>query len=415
MLAWQVETKVGVMFDVAAFRAEFAFFRHNPEWVYLDNAASTHKPAAVLASMQQFYAQDYSNVHRGAHALSQRATALFEQARADVAAFFNASSPAEIIWSAGATGALNQLAFGLVGSVLQSGDCVLITTLEHHANIVPWQFHTASVGVELAVVPLMPNHHLDLAAYAKLLAEKKPKVVSFTHVSNGLGHVTPIHDFIDLAKKHGAITIVDGSQGASYQAVDVQALDCDFYVCSAHKLYGPTGVGILYGKTAMLEQLRPLCYGGEMIKQVTFAKTTLNQLPYRLEAGTPNIAGAIGFAAALNWLSQFDFTAMAQYKQHLLSQLWHGAKAIPGVQLLSTVENNAGIVSLNLQNEHPSDLAVLLDQQKIAVRAGTHCAMPLFQAIQQPGAVRLSLAPYTTVAEIEQTIDAIAAAADLLA
>ena len=403
------------MFDVAAFRAEFAFFRDNPAWIYLDNAASMQKPDSVLACMQRFYQQDYSNVHRGAHALSRRATALFEQARVDVASFFNAPSPTEIIWTAGATGALNQLAFGLVGNILQPGDCVLITTLEHHANIVPWQFHTASHGVELAVVPLLANHHLDLAAYTSLLVEKKPKVVSFTHVSNGLGHVTPIQDFIDLAKKHGAITIVDGSQGASYQRVDVQALDCDFYLCSAHKLYGPTGIGMLYGKSALLELLRPLNYGGEMIKQVTFANTTLNQLPYRLEAGTPNIAGAIGFAAALNWLSQFDFAHLASHKQQLLTQLWQGAKAISGVHLLSTVENNAGIVSLNLQNEHPSDLAVLLDQQNIAVRAGTHCAMPLFQAMQQPGAVRFSLAPYNTTEEIERTIAAIAAAADILA
>lgn len=403
------------MFDVAAFRAEFAFFRDNPAWIYLDNAASMQKPDSVLACMQRFYQQDYSNVHRGAHALSRRATALFEQARVDVASFFNAPSPTEIIWTAGATGALNQLAFGLVGNILQPGDCVLITTLEHHANIVPWQFHTASHGVELAVVPLLANHHLDLAAYTSLLVEKKPKVVSFTHVSNGLGHVTPIQDFIDLAKKHGAITIVDGSQGASYQRVDVQALDCDFYLCSAHKLYGPTGIGMLYGKSALLELLRPLNYGGEMIKHVTFANTTLNQLPYRLEAGTPNIAGAIGFAAALNWLSQFDFAHLASHKQQLLTQLWQGAKAISGVHLLSTVENNAGIVSLNLQNEHPSDLAVLLDQQNIAVRAGTHCAMPLFQAMQQPGAVRFSLAPYNTTEEIERTIAAIAAAADILA
>lgn len=403
------------MFDVAAFRAEFAFFRDNPAWIYLDNAASMQKPDSVLACMQRFYQQDYSNVHRGAHALSRRATALFEQARVDVASFFNAPSPTEIIWTAGATGALNQLAFGLVGNILHPGDCVLITTLEHHANIVPWQFHTASHGVELAVVPLLANHHLDLAAYASLLVKKKPKVVSFTHVSNGLGHVTPIQDFIDLAKKHGAITIVDGSQGASYQRVDVQALDCDFYLCSAHKLYGPTGIGMLYGKSALLELLRPLNYGGEMIKHVTFANTTLNQLPYRLEAGTPNIAGAIGFAAALNWLSQFDFAHLASYKQQLLTQLWQGAKAISGVHLLSTVENNAGIVSLNLQNEHPSDLAVLLDQQNIAVRAGTHCAMPLFQAMQQPGAVRFSLAPYNTTEEIERTIAAIAAAADILA
>jgi selenocysteine lyase/cysteine desulfurase len=187
---------------------------------------------------------------------------------------------------------------------------------------------------------------------------------------------------LTLAKQHGAITIVDGSQGVSYEKVDVQALDCDFYLCSAHKLYGPTGIGVLYGKTAMLEQLRPLHYGGEMIKQVSFSKTSFNQLPYRLEAGTPNIAGAIGFAAAINWYQQFDIHAIQAYKQQLLQQLWQGVHAIPGIELLSTVENNAGIVSLNLQNEHPADVAVLLDQQKIAVRAGTHCAMPLFQALQ---------------------------------
>ena len=403
------------MFDVAAFRAEFAFFQHHPDWVYLDNAASTQKPAAVLQSMQQFYQQDYSNVHRGAHALSQRATSLFEQARADIAAFFNAASPSEIIWTSGATAALNQLAFGLTGTLLQQGDCILLTALEHHANIVPWQFHTAAIGAEIAVVPLLANHHLDMAAYAALLAEKKPKIVSFTHVSNGLGHITPLNDMIALAKKHGALTIIDGSQGVSYERVDVQALDCDFYLCSAHKLYGPTGIGVLYGKTAMLEQLKPLHYGGEMIKQVSFTKTSFNQLPYRLEAGTPNIAGAIGFAAAINWYRRFDINALQAYKQQLLQQLWQGVQAIPGIELLSTVENNAGIVSLNLQNEHPADVAVLLDQQKIAVRAGTHCAMPLFQALQQPGAVRLSLAPYNTEAEIGQTLQALTTAAELLA
>jgi SufS family cysteine desulfurase len=403
------------MFDVAAFRAEFAFFQHHSDWVYLDNAASTQKPGAVLQSMQQFYQQDYSNVHRGAHGLSQRATALFEKARADIAAFFNAASPCEIIWTAGATAALNQLAFGLTGTILQQGDCILLTALEHHANIVPWQFHSAAFGVDIAVVPLTTNNHLDSTAFAALLAEKKPKVVSFTHVSNGLGHVSPLTQMLTLAKQHGAITIVDGSQGVSYEKVDVQALDCDFYLCSAHKLYGPTGIGVLYGKTAMLEQLRPLHYGGEMIKQVSFSKTSFNQLPYRLEAGTPNIAGAIGFAAAINWYQQFDMHAIQAYKQQLLQKLWQGVHAISGIELLSTVENNAGIVSLNLQNEHPADVAVLLDQQKIAVRAGTHCAMPLFQALQQPGAVRLSLAPYNTEAEIAQTLQALATAADLLA
>lgn len=402
------------MFDVAAFRAEFAFFAENPQWVYLDNAATTHKPQAVISAMSEFYQRHNSNVHRAAHRLSQRATAEFEQARMDIAQFLNAKKALEIIWTSGATAAFNQLVFGMIGPILQPGDSVLLTALEHHANIVPWQFHAQPFGVQLQVVPLDARNHLDIAAFEQLLTTR-PKVVSFTHVSNALGHVSPIKTLIQLAKRAGAITIVDGSQGISFEKVDVQALDCDFYICSGHKLYGPTGIGVLYGKETWLAQLKPLFYGGEMIKQVSFAHTTLNELPYRLEAGTPNIAGAIGFAAAVRWLSQYDSTAMTAHKQQLLQRLLAGLQTMTAIEVLSTADNNAGIISLNMRDEHPSDLAVLLDQQHIAVRAGTHCAMPLFQALKRTGAVRLSLAPYNTAAEIDFCLAAIQQSVELLA
>ena len=400
-------------FDVSTFRAEFAFFQQQPDWVYLDNAATMHKPAAVIAAETQFYQKFNSNVHRGAHQLSQQATALFEQARDDIASILNAAHREEMIWCSGATAALNQLAAGLTGTVLQPGDRVLLTTLEHHANIVPWQFYAQQHGVILDVVPLTADHRLDLVEFQRLLS-LKPKVVSLSHVSNVLGHIQPIAELIQQAKTAGAITIIDGAQGIVHQLPDLQQLDCDFYVFSGHKIYGPTGIGVLYGRKHLLEQLKPLLYGGEMIRHVSFAHTQLNQLPYRLEAGTPNIAGAIGLAAALRWLKQWDLSAIQQHKQQLLQHLWQGLAQMPAIELLSGNTENAGIVAFNIRGEHPSDVAALLDQQHIAVRAGTHCAMPLFQAIGRSGAVRLSLAAYTQASDIDRTLAAIEQAVALL-
>lgn len=402
------------MFDVEKFRQQFPFFQQHSALIYLDSAASSQKPSAVLNAMTEFYQQNYSNVHRGAYALSQLATAQFEDARLVLAKFLNAADPSQIIWTSGATMALNQLAFGLMGTVLNTGDCVLLTALEHHANIVPWQFHGEPLKIAIEVTPLDANNQLDLAAFQQLLHSKRPKVVSFTHVANGLGHRNPIAKMVQLAKEVGAITIIDGSQGISDEPVDVQALDCDFYLCSGHKLYGPTGIGVLYGKTEQLAKLRPLCYGGEMIKQVSFHKTTLNDLPFRLEAGTPNIVGAIGFAAAVRWYTEQNQQDLHQHKQQLLQQLWQGLAAMPELEIFSSLADNAGIVSCNIRHEHPSDFAVLLDQQHVAARAGTHCAMPLFQALQQPGAVRFSLAPYNTADEINRTLQAVKAAVELL-
>jgi cysteine desulfurase/selenocysteine lyase len=397
---------LSLTFDIVAFRAEFAFFDQHPDLVYLDNAATMHKPAAVIDAETGFYQRFNANVHRGAHQLSQQATQKFEYARDTVAAFINARAREEIIWCSGATHALNQLAYGLMGTVLQPGDRVLITALEHHANIVPWQFYCEQQGVILDVVPLDNHHQLNQVEYQRLLA-RKPKVVSISHISNVLGHIQPVLTMVQQAKAMGAITIIDGAQGIVSQQPDMQQLDCDFYVFSGHKIYGPTGIGVLYGKLHQLELLRPFLYGGEMIQQVSFTGTTLNQLPYRLEAGTPNIAGAIGLAAALEWFQRWDQPAITAHKQHLLQLLFAGLEQLPAIKILSQRQNNAGIVAFNVQGEHHSDVATLLDQQQIAVRAGTHCAMPLFAAIEKPGAVRISLAAYNTTEEIERTLGAI--------
>lgn len=400
------------MLTAADFRAQFPFFAAHPDWVYLDNAATTHKPQSVMARELAFYQQLNSNVHRAAHGLAQQATSAFEQARTTVHQFLQPATDSQLIWTSGTTAGLNQLAFGLMGTVLQPGDHILLSALEHHANIVPWQFHCERFGVTIDVVPLNHEHRLDLVAFQQLL-EKKPKVVSLSHVSNGLGHIQPIQAMVAAAKAAGALTIIDGAQGVSAGPLNLAHIDCDFYLFSGHKLYGPTGIGALYGKTAALELLRPLLYGGEMIKKVSFAGTELNDLPYRLEAGTPNIAGALGLAAAVEFLQRFDVVALQQHKQHLLTRLYLGCQQIPGLQLLSGLEDNAGVVSLVLPGEHPADLATLLDQQKVAVRAGTHCAMPLFAALQQTGAVRLSLAAYNTTAEVDLALAALTQAVEL--
>ncbi len=400
-------------FDVEAFRAEFSFFQQHPDWVYLDSAATMHKPDAVIKAEVEFYQQHNSNVHRGAHQLSQQATQLFEQARDTVALALNVRRREEIIWTSGATEALNLLACGLMGTVLKPGDRILLTCLEHHANIVPWQFYCQQHGVLIDVVPLTNELELDIAAFQKLL-ELKPKVVAMAEVSNVLGTIAPVAQLVQLAKAAGAITVIDGAQGIVWQRPDMQALDADFYVFSGHKLYGPTGIGVLYGRYELLNNLKPLRYGGEMIKTVSFTGTTLNQLPYKLEAGTPNIAGAIGLAAAVSWLNNFDSAALTAHKQQLFTELYLGCQAIKGLQLLSPQQNNAGILALNIKGEHPTDVAALLNEQKIAVRAGTHCAMPLFQALQLPGAVRLSLAAYNNSHDIKRTLQALEQTVELL-
>lgn len=400
-------------FDVQQFRQQFAFFQQQPDWVYLDNAATMHKPQPVVEAVAQFYQQYNSNVHRGAHQLSQQATALFEQARNTVASYINASHLHEVIFCSGATAALNQIAFGLMHTVLQPGDRILLTQLEHHANIVPWQLHCQRFGVLIDVVPLTADHQLDMQAYQQLL-QLNPKVVSFSHISNVLGHIQPVAEMVALAKAAGAIAVVDGAQGIVYQQPDMQQLDCDFYVFSGHKLYGPTGIGVLYGKTAQLERLTPLFAGGEMIDSVSFVNTTFNKLPFRLEAGTPNIAGAIGLSAAIEWLQKFNVEQVAQHKLLLLKAFYKGLMSIKGIDILSSSVHNAGIVALNIDSEHPADVAELLNQQKIAVRSGQHCAMPLFSYLARPGAIRCSFAAYNTLEDVNRCLLAIEQAVEIL-
>lgn len=400
-------------FDVQQFRQQFAFFEHNPDWTYLDSAATMHKPRAVVEAELAFYQQANSNVHRGAHHLSQHATQLFEAARDTVAAYINASSRHEVIFTAGTTAALNQLAFGLMHTLLKPGDRILLTTQEHHANIVPWQLHCQRHGVILDVVPLNAGRQLDLNAYQALL-KLKPKLVSFSHVSNVLGHIQPAAEMVAQAKAAGAMTVIDGAQAVVYQQPDMQQLDCDFYVFSGHKLYGPTGIGVLYGKTAALELLTPLLGGGEMIEQVSFANTTFNTLPFRLEAGTPNIAGAIGLAAAISWLQHFDNRRIQQHKATLLREFYQGLSQLKAIDILSSPVHNAGIVALNVDNEHPADVAELLNQQQVAVRAGQHCAMPLFSNLQLRGAVRFSFAAYNTLDDVNRCLFALEQAVEIL-
>ncbi|NRQ41914.1 cysteine desulfurase [Rheinheimera sp. YQF-2] len=400
-------------FDVQQFRQQFAFFQQQPDWVYLDNAATMHKPQAVIDAVTQFYQRHNSNVHRGAHQLSQQATMLFEQARTSVAAYVNAAHSDEIIFTSGATAALNQIAFGLMHTVLKPGDRILLTQLEHHANIVPWQLHCQRHGVIIDVVPLTPQHTVDLVAYQKLLA-LKPKVVSFSHISNVLGHIQPVAQMVAQAKAAGAITMIDGAQGAVYQQPDVQQLDCDFYVFSGHKLYGPTGIGVLYGKTQWLEQLTPVFAGGEMIDTVSFVNTTFNKLPFRLEAGTPNIAGAIGLSAAISWLQKYNTEQIQQHKSLLLKEFYSGLQAIKAIDILSMPVHNAGIVALNVAGEHPADVAELLNQQQVAVRSGQHCAMPLFSYLAQQGAVRCSFAAYNTLDDVNRCLLALEQAVEIL-
>lgn len=400
-------------FNPLEFRQHFPFFQSQPDWIYLDNAATTHKPQQVIAAELAFYQQANSNVHRGAHQLSQQATALYEDARETVKSFLNARYREEIIFTSGTTAAFNQLAFGLMHSLLKPGDRILISTLEHHANIVPWQLHCLTQGVILDVVPLDSQLMPDLEAYQALLT-LKPKVVSLTQVSNALGHILPLQQMLSAAKAAGAITIVDGAQGIAWQVPDLQQYPADFYCFSGHKLYGPTGIGVLYGKKALLEQLKPLLGGGEMISEVSFQQSSFAALPARLEAGTPNIAGAIGLAAAIRFVQRFDASQINQYKSLLLNQFYVGLQQIPGLLLLSSPQQSAGIISLNLEHEHPSDLAMLLNEQRIAVRAGSHCAMPLFSLLGVSGAVRFAFAPYNLLSDVERTLQALVQSVEIL-
>lgn len=380
--------------------------------VYLDNAATTQKPQAVITALNDYYQSHNANVHRAAHALSATATQAFETARGNVATFINAADNKEIIWTRGTTEAINLVAYSYGMHHLKAGDEILLSSLEHHANIVPWQQVAAATGAMIKVIPLTADAELDITAAAKLISSRT-KVLAITQLSNALGCLTPLTELIALAKAVGAVTLVDGAQAIGHFPIDVQALDCDFYVFSGHKMFGPTGIGVLYGKAALLEQMPPWQTGGEMVKQVSFAHTTFGELPFKFEAGTPNIAGAIGLGAAIDYLTALDRAAVAVYEQQRLQQLLEGLTAIPEVTIIG--QPHAGAVSFIIANQHPQDVATLLDMQGVAVRAGHHCTMPLMQALNLPhGTLRASVAFYNNEADIKALLAALRHALELL-
>jgi cysteine desulfurase/selenocysteine lyase len=389
--------------DVAALRCDFPILTervNGKPLVYLDNAATTQKPASVIDALDAYYRHRNANVHRGVHTLSQRATDDYEAARARIARFIGGVATEEAIYTSGTTGGLNLVAQSYGRNVLRPGDDVVISGLEHHSNIVPWQLVCAQTGASLKVVPVNDAGEVEMDAYERLLGPRT-KIVAFTHVSNALGTITPIERVIRLAHDAGAIVVVDGAQAIAHVGVDVRALDCDFYAFSGHKIFGPTGIGALYGKAAILDAMPPYQGGGDMIRSVTFEKTEYNDLPYKFEAGTPNIAGAIGFGAAIGYVERVGIGAIAAYEDALLDYATRRVETIPGLRIVGTAPHKAAIVSFTLEGVHAHDVGTILDNEGIAVRAGHHCAMPVMERFGISGTARASFALYNTFDEID--------------
>jgi cysteine desulfurase/selenocysteine lyase len=377
---------------------------HGKPLVYLDNAASAQKPQVVIDTLSRFYSTSYANIHRGIHWLSERATEAYESARVRIQRFLGAAEASEILFVRGATEAINLVAHSYGRTHMQAGDELLISTMEHHSNIVPWQMLCEATGAVLRVIPISEEGELLLNEYEQLLTPKT-KMVAVVHVSNVLGTINPIRRIVELAHRHHVPVLVDGAQAVPHLAVDVQTLDCDFYAFSGHKLFGPTGVGVLYGKAALLEAMPPYQGGGHMIQSVTFEKTTYNNVPDRFEAGTPNIAGVVGLGAAIDYLSDIGLAAITAYEGELLSYATDRISKIAGVRLIGTATDKAGVISFVVDGVHPHDLGTILDHDGIAIRAGHHCAQPLMSRYGVPATARASLAFYNT----QEDIDALAA------
>lgn len=381
--------------------------------VYLDNAATTHKPQAMIDALVNFYSLDNSNVHRGAHTLSDRATEKFEAARQTVAEFINAPESRSVIWTRGSTESINLVAYSWGRQNLSKGDKVLVSMLEHHSNIVPWQLVAQEVGAEVVPIPITDEGIIDLQAYETLLDEQV-KMVAFAHVSNALGVIHPVKKMVDMAHRAGAKVLVDGAQGAGHFLADVQLLDCDFYTFSGHKLFGPTGIGALYGKAELLEAMPPWLGGGEMIESVSFAGTTFNKLPFKFEAGTPNIADAIALAASIKYLNGLDKQALIDHEAQLLQYAEEKAKGFDGMRVLGVSQEKVCVLSFVLEGVHSADLGMLLDQQGIAVRTGNHCAQPAMEALGLDGSVRASFSFYNTLSEVDRLFEALEKAREFL-
>lgn len=395
--------------DLAKIRADFPILAeriHGKQLVYLDNAATTQKPRAVIDAITHYYEHVNANIHRGVHALSERATEAHDAARETVRRFLNAADTSEIIFVRGATEAINLVAQTFGRASIGAGDEVLITAMEHHSNIVPWQIVCEEKGAHLRVAPIDDRGELLLDEFARLIGPRT-KLVAVTQVSNALGTVTPLGQMIDLAHRQGVPVLVDGAQAAPHFAVDVQALDCDFYAFSGHKVYGPTGIGVLYGKRAFLDTMPPYQGGGDMISSVTFEKTIYNELPYKFEAGTPDICGAIALGVALQYVGKLGLKNIAAHERDLLAYATEKVGALPGVQLIGTAQERAGVLSFVMDNVHPHDLGTILDREGVAIRTGHHCAQPVMDRYQISATARASFGVYNTREEIDALVTGI--------
>jgi cysteine desulfurase/selenocysteine lyase len=374
--------------------------------VYLDSAASSQMPGAVIDAIAAYQRHDHANVHRGVHTLSHRATDAYEGARDRIRAFINAAKRSEIVLTSGTTESINLVAQSYCRPLLAAGDSVLVSHLEHHSNIVPWQMLCDQTGATLIVVPIDDRGQLDMQALARLFDESV-RFVAIAHVSNALGSINPVREIVALARQHAVPVLLDGAQGVPHMAIDVQELDCDFYAFSGHKMFGPTGVGVLYGREALLDAMPPYQGGGDMILEVSFNGTTYNELPYKFEAGTPNISGVVGLGAAVDYLQSIGMHAIARHEQALLAYLMSELQKVPGIRLIGTAPDKASVQSFMLDDIHPHDLGTILDHQGIAIRTGHHCAMPVMQHFSVPGTARASLALYNNRDDIDRLVAAL--------
>lgn len=403
-------------FDINSIRHDFPVLDnkvYDKHLVYLDNAATTQKSRDVINRVSDYYRNENANIHRGVHYLSQQATEAFENARKTVKEWINAEEAHEIIFTKGATEAVNLVAHSFARPNLETGDEVIISEMEHHSNLVPWQVVCEEKGAVLKVIPFSEDGELDLAEYKKFLSEKT-KLVAITHVSNVLGTINPVKHMIDIAHKQGIPVLVDGAQAIPHSEVDVQALGCDFYCFSAHKVYGPMGIGVLYGKSGLLEKMPPYQTGGEMVDNVTIEKTTYNELPYKFEAGTPNVAGVVGLEAALKYIEKVELKDIENHEQELLDYATVELLKIEGITIYGTSDHKCSVVSFNMEGIHPYDAGIIIDQMGVAVRTGHHCAQPIMDHYGVPGMIRASFGLYNTLQEVDRLVEAVKQARKML-
>jgi cysteine desulfurase / selenocysteine lyase len=395
--------------DLTAIRKQFPVLDQSVNGnslIYFDNAATTQKPLAVISEISRYYTEDNANIHRGIHTLAERATAAYENTRKSIAQFINANESEEIIFTKGTTDSINLVAHSLGGSLLKPGDEVLISCMEHHSNIVPWQLICEKTKAVLKIIPINDKGELIFEEFLNLLSERT-KIVSMVHISNTLGTINPVKEVIAAAHKWGAKVLIDGAQATQHNKIDVKSLNCDFYAFSGHKMYGPTGVGVLYGKRSLLEAIPPYQGGGEMIKEVSFTQTTYNEIPFKFEAGTPNIAGVTGLNKAIEFVQSIGLDQISHHENALLLRATTQLSEIEGFQPMGTASEKASVISFNVEGVHPFDLGVLLDAKGIAIRTGHHCTQPLMDRFKVEGTARASFAIYNTFEEVDQFVSAL--------